>query len=566
MRQALALNLLKSWQHVFLTWQAWAGKTYVINQYIQRLWSCNIPVAITASTWIAATHIWWTTIHSRSGIGIKDHLSHQDLELLQQKEYLHKQINASKVLIIDEISMISAQTLDNIDRVVQMMRRDGRPFGWMQVVLVGDFFQLPPVIRHTLRESQRFAFGSKAWKALDPAICYLTSQHRQSDDKFWTLLNELRVGELSQASLSLLKQRIDETIDLSDAMQLYTHNMDVDTINALELEKIDAELYTYQAHWYGDSKLYRTLMKSLLAPELLRLKLWARVIFVKNNPQMWYVNWTTGVVVGIQDLTKHPIVQLSDGREIIVEPETRSIENASEILASVKQYPLKLARAITIHKSQGMTLDRAIIDLSKVFEAWQWYVALSRLRDLEGLKLLGIHEHWLRAHSLVLRADAYFQKESSILEENYKDRNTEIFENLHKSFVEMLGWSYTPDTIERSKTTRGTTPKRKVWDTYRQTLELIEHWHSLEEIATQRKLALSTIEWHLFKITQLFPEADISAFKPEQTTLDRVKAAIELCKNQGKVDDKWYVRLSSIYQALKGSLEYKLIKRCMLFL
>lgn len=184
MDQQLALSILKSGRNVFLTGQAGSGKTFVINKYIQRLRSCGVQVAITASTGIAATHIGGVTIHSRSGIGIKDVLSDYDMELIQQNERLHKNITKAKVLIIDEVSMLSANTIDSVDRVVQMLRRDGRPFGGLQVIFVGDFFQLPPVMALNpdgSESSKRFAFASKAWKDLDLVMCYLHTQHRQSE-------------------------------------------------------------------------------------------------------------------------------------------------------------------------------------------------------------------------------------------------------------------------------------------------------------------------------------------------------------------------------------------------
>lgn len=133
------------------------------------------------------------TIHSRAGIGIKEHLTDRDMELIQQKEHLHKNITKAKVLILDEISMISATTLDMVDRVVKMIRRDGRPFGGLQVILVGDFFQLPPIIKDQDNHSnKRFAFASQIWKDLNLAICYLHTQHRQDTGDFSVVLNELR--------------------------------------------------------------------------------------------------------------------------------------------------------------------------------------------------------------------------------------------------------------------------------------------------------------------------------------------------------------------------------------
>ncbi len=567
MNQELALSLLKSWQNVFLTWQAWAGKTYVINHYIRWLRSCGIPVAITASTWIAATHIGGTTIHSRSGIGIKNDLSDHDLELIQQKEHLHKSMNAVKVLIIDEISMISATTLDMIDKVIQMMRRDGRPFGGLQVVLVGDFFQLPPVTSwQESNNAKRFAFASKAWKELDLAMCYLHTQHRQSEDAFWKLLNELRIWQASDESMNILRSRIHQDIAHTDPVKLYTHNIDVDAINDKQLEALTWDRQDYKTTGTWDKKLVAMVTKSMLAPELLSLKIGARVLFVKNNPSKWYYNGTTGEVVDFQIGTRYPRVKIANGNIITVEPEARSIENASEVVAQVKQIPLKLARAITIHKSQGMTLDAAEIDLSKVFEAGQWYVALSRLRSLESLKLLGLNEDGLTAHPLVVRGDKYFWEQSEILEKEYADRDDDMFEVLHERFVLVVGGSYTRELIELEKSLPTKKPKKTTGDTYKTTLDLIEQWKTLEEIAKIRDLTSSTILSHLFKIYQLYPETDLTAFKPEQTVLNLIQSVIDQAKKKGNTDEHGYVRLKTIYDGLNGKLGYGEIKRCMIFL
>lgn len=179
------------------------------------------------------------TIHSRAGIGIKDYLTDRDMELIQQKEHLHKNITKAKVLIIDEISMISAMTLDMVDKVTQMIRRDGRPFGGLQVILVGDFFQLPPVMpSQDINNNKRFAFAAKVWKELNLATCYLHTQHRQNEGVFTTILNELRTGKASSESITLLKERIDAKIDHVDPVKLYTHNVDVDRINDTHLESL----------------------------------------------------------------------------------------------------------------------------------------------------------------------------------------------------------------------------------------------------------------------------------------------------------------------------------------
>ena len=572
MNQSLALNILKSGRNVFLTGQAGAGKTYVINQYIQWLRSCDIPVAITASTGIAATHIGGVTIHSRAGIGIKDRLTDHDMELIQQKEHLHKNITKAKVLIIDEISMISANTLDMVDRVVQMIRRDGRPFGGLQVILVGDFFQLPPVMSsQDANNTKRFAFAAKAWKELNLAICYLHTQHRQDEGDFSIVLNELRKWQASQESISLLRTRMDAKITHTNPVKLYTHNIDVDRINDEKLEELTGEEHSYIATWAWDKKLLDTIKKSMLAPEVLYLKAWAQVLFVKNNPAKWYYNGTTGEVVGFVAWSGYPLVKIANGDVITAEPEKRSIENANEIIVSVTQIPLKLARAITVHKSQGMTLDAAEMDLSKVFEPGQGYVALSRLKSLESLKLLGLNESGLNAHPLVARGDDYFWNQSELLVEQYGTRTDDIWDELHAHFVELVGGIYTKDITERSKVILSdytykakANPKwlKAVKDTYATTLSYITRQMPIADIAKIRELTPGTIRSHIFKLHEQDPTLDIAYLKPESSLFNLVQSAYTKAKQQSKQD----ISSKDIFTLLNGTVSYEDIKKCLLFI
>lgn len=198
-------------------------------------------------------------------------------------------------------------------------------------------------------------------------------------------------------------------------------------------------MYRHKEH--GDKKIITAIKKSMMALETLTLKVGAQVICIKNNPSKGYRNGTTGVVVGYEGIDKFPSIQTKDGI-ITLEPEARSIESAHETLAYVSQIPLKLARAITVHKSQGMTLDAAEMDLSKTFEAGQAYVALSRVRSLDGLRLLGLNTDGLAAHPLVLRADRYFHQQSQEIAILYQSFTPEEKTLLQKTFVEILGGTY----------------------------------------------------------------------------------------------------------------------------
>lgn len=242
MDQTTALDILKSGRNVFLTGQAGSGKTYVLNAYIRWLWDRGIPVAITASTGIAATHIGGVTIHSWSGIGIKESLSDYDIELIAQKEYVFKNVTSARVLIIDEISMLSAAMIDMVDKVCKAVRRDARPFGGLQVIICGDFFQLPPVVSDP--GSRRFAFAAQAWKEANLAICYLHTQYRQTDDVFGRILNQLRVGSMEDEYVDHLYARINQ--EVVNPVRLFTHNVDVDRINQEELDALEAEEKSYR--------------------------------------------------------------------------------------------------------------------------------------------------------------------------------------------------------------------------------------------------------------------------------------------------------------------------------
>ena len=183
---------MKSGKNVFLTGSAGTGKTYVLNQYIRYLRSRRIPVSVTASTGIAATHLEGTTIHAWSGIGIRDQLSPRQLRDLKSKKYLQKHMEKTRVLVIDEISMLHGRQLDLVNRVIRSFKESEEPFGGIQLVLCGDFFQLPPIGEAQESSRDKFSFMSSSWLEANLSICYLTEQFRQSDSQFSDLLNDFR--------------------------------------------------------------------------------------------------------------------------------------------------------------------------------------------------------------------------------------------------------------------------------------------------------------------------------------------------------------------------------------
>ena len=412
MKQSQALEILKSGRNVFLTGEPGAGKSHVIRIFTEWLRSQYRGFAVTASTGIAATHIDGVTIHSWTGLGIKEIVTDQHVEdIIENKPFLVNKMRAAEVLIIDEVSMLSAKQIDHIDKILRGVRREfmaseTKPFGGLQVVFVGDFFQLPPISKN---EPAQFAFQSEAWINAEPAVCYITEQHRQSDPLFLEILTAMRRGQMRASyKAHLLKKP-----DIKPETKLFTHNIDVDAINLTELGHVPGETKVFHMTTGGGPEfLIENMKKSCISPSRLCLKVGAKVMFTKNNFELEYVNGTMGEVVGFMH-DGAPIVRTKDGREILVERAEWATEDGR---AWIKQYPLRLAWAITVHKSQGMSLDEARIDLSSAFEYGQGYVAISRVRTLAGLYLEGINEKALMMHPLVVKADAEFRRKSEEIE------------------------------------------------------------------------------------------------------------------------------------------------------
>jgi ATP-dependent exoDNAse (exonuclease V) alpha subunit len=437
MTQDEALQILKTGASVFLTGEPGSGKSYVAERYVSYLRREAVPVSITASTGIAAAQLGGTTIHAWSGIGTRSRITRADLDAISKNRRMTDRIKKARVLIVDEVSMLSGQTLLAVASVCQFVRKSDTPFGSLQVVLVGDFFQLPPVIRREERggreiESQDeednspFAYASRAWRDLDPSVCYLTEQHRQTDAEFSSLLAAIRSNRCGKADLGLLAgRRLAQDSVHRRVTRLFTHNMDVDRINQAELLKLPGEVRSFQMSSTGDKALAEGLKRGCLSPERLDLKLGAAVMFTKNDPDGRYVNGTLGAVSGFDREDGNPIVMTKSGSTIFTKRAEWKVAEDENVKAGIEQIPLRLAWAITVHKSQGMSLDAAVIDLSNAFEYGQGYVALSRVRSLGGLHLLGWNERALRVHPQALEKDADFRRASEAERERLADARSD---------------------------------------------------------------------------------------------------------------------------------------------
>ncbi len=554
MTQEFALSILQSGQNVFLTGPAGTGKTYVLNQYINYLRDRKIQVAITATTGIAATHMNGSTIHSWSGIGIKNQMSEADYKSLKGKQQFVKRLKNTSVLIIDEISMLHQRQFLLLDEVLRYFRDPFLPFGGLQMVLCGDFFQLPPVDRENRASKDIFAFMSSAWVNADFKICYLTKQYRQSENELQRILKGIRQQQLSNEDYDLLLSRRIESGKNSDQVfpHLYTHNMNVDRFNEQKLSEIEGRVRRFDAKFKGNNAIIDQLKRNVNAPENLRLKIGAQVMFVRNNAEEGYVNGTLGKVIDY-NIDKFPIVRTRDGDEIVATPVSWSIENEKgSVLAEMEQVPLRLAWAITVHKSQGMTLDEACVDLSKAFEVGQGYVALSRLRELNHLSLLGFNDTALHLDPLAIKADRRFQELSQVVQE---ESDSNKLKEMASQFIQDNDGIVNKRSIKKNKDKRQRKTTKKT--SHEMTKELVEEGFLMSEIINKRGLTMQTIFNHFYKIKEEDPAFDFSFLDIDDQIIDEVKKAIELLGEQSN-------SLTAIFELLGERFSYEQIKAAQL--
>eukprot|EP01133_Synstelium_polycarpum_P010323 gene10323-12035_t len=404
-QERLVHLVVNNQKNVFFTGSAGTGKSFVLKHLVTRLREKHSDgVYVTAATGIAAVNIGGVTLHSFAGIKLAKKSAHElASDIMKAKKYFRRWLEA-KVLIIDEISMIDAELFEKIDEMAQIVRGNTLPFGGVQLVLCGDFFQLPPVYG-------KYAFEGEGWKRCVDVCFELTTVMRQKEEHFVNILNKLRRGYVPQESIDLL-QSCSRPLDVSNGVlptKLYTTNADVDSENNLALEALPSEPVVFTSMDSGDKELIENLERDCPAPNKLTLKVGAQVVLLrKMEGNQKLVNGSRGVVVEFAKVKAKkkmtqwyqtnetlPVVLFNDGSKVTIKPSEWNIW--SEKKAARQQLPLKLAWALTIHRAQGMTLDKVECRLSQTFANGQGYVALSRAKTLDGLCLHDFNKSSVRA-------------------------------------------------------------------------------------------------------------------------------------------------------------------------
>lgn len=531
MTQDQAFLIMKTGVNIYLTGSAGSGKTYLLNKYINYLESHDISTAVTASTGIAATHMNGMTIHSWAGIGVRSFIDEKGLQEIEDKKYLWKRFEKARVLIIDEVSMLHASQLDMVEKVCRRFKRNDKPFGGLQVILSGDFFQLPPINKSGNENESGMIFNSKAWEILNPAVCYIDEQHRQDDDNLLEILNMIRCNQIEEKHYELLQNRIGAKIKNGvNPTKLYTHNINVDEINNVELSQINNEEKISEMTSSGPDMLVEILKKSCLAHQSLKLKIGAEIMCIKNNFDEGYVNGSRGRVIDFDKENNNPVIELYNGRKITLKPELWAIEEDGKIKASLSQIPLRLAWAITIHKSQGMSLDNAEIDLRNTFSYGMGYVALSRVRTLEGISLVGFNRDSLRVDPKVLEFDQELRNLSFSNELLFKKLGNDEQKKMEEDFIFRMGGALKPG---HKKSKREEIKDTKV-STIILTKELLESGKNIKEIIKERGLTYGTILNHIEQIMVKFPETIITHIRPQQKDINLVKKINDKLKGEDR--------------------------------
>lgn len=597
MTQDEALTILKTGANVFLTGEPGSGKTHTVNQYVAYLRSCGIEPAVTASTGIAATHIGGQTLHSWCGIGVHRRLTEYDLDSIAGNRKVVSRVLRAKVLIIDEVSMLSGETLFMADAVCREVKRSKEPFGGLQVVFVGDFFQLPPVCRDehgtgrpvTERDDDNqtklfsreqsnfagFAFASSAWQKASPLICYLSEQHRQEDPIFLEFLKAVRKGAVVERHKALLRARYSKSGG-KGITQLYSRNANVDHLNTAELRKLPGQPKVFVMTGTGPDHLVTALKRGCLSPETLSLKIGARVIFTKNDVASRFVNGTIGTVTEFSKHTGMPVIKTDSGlsavtsvaqagRVIHVEPADWNMQDSGRVLATITQIPLRLAWALTVHKSQGMSLSSAHMDLSDAFEYGQGYVAISRVRTLQGLSLSGLNTRALEVHPLILAKDEYFRENSDAARGRFQAMEPSELALMHGNFMCAIGGSPGAGKPIRRK--------KETMNTLFVTKSLALQKLSIPDMAKKRGQTPGTILRHLEQLLvsgALSAERDLRYLSPDPDRFSKIEKAFKTLLSQKPkaelVDSSGLIKLSPARDLLDESFSFEELRLARLFL
>jgi ATP-dependent exoDNAse (exonuclease V) alpha subunit len=410
--QKTALLHLSTEDNVFITGGAGTGKSFLLKKFLRNVDSSKLPVL--ASTGAAAVLIGGRTFHSFFGLGILEGGPDAAVERALKDRRVVRRLKRAKGFVLDEISMIPGVVLETAERIASGARDDPRPWGGLKVVAVGDFAQLPPVSRESRKRD--WAFLNPVWERSAFRSVYLKEMMRsKGDEDFNSILGDVREGVVSERVRNLLDWRsfVPGDDDFEGSV-LHARKADVDRVNLQKLALLEGEARAFETEYTGEGRLRDAIMAHAPVPETLELKKGAFVMIRQNDPQGRWVNGSLGHIRSMD--AEQLEIRLLGGNTALLEKTRFSMLDAEgNETASAKNFPVNLAYAVTIHKSQGATLDRIIVSLSRLWEPGQAYVAISRVRSSEGLMITGWDAGSIFADPQVREFHRRIEKEAPLL-------------------------------------------------------------------------------------------------------------------------------------------------------
>jgi ATP-dependent DNA helicase PIF1 len=439
-KQQLAMNIMNSGSNIFITGAGGVGKSYIINAFISDN-SGRLKIGVTSMTGVSAILVKGHTLHSFLGIKLGDGTVNDLYDMIMKKSFIRSRWVNTNVLIIDEISMMTPILFDKLEHLARLIRKNNRPFGGIQLILSGDFLQLPPV---NIGQDRKMCFDAVSWRACVTNTVYLTEIMRQSELVFQNFLNDVRIGNISNNVIETLAEIMDIGKLKNDLgikpTHLYPHRVNAALYNSRKLKKLlDAGTRSHKyvsrvhpANSSVSSVAIDMMLKARYNGEMeITTCIGAQVMLLinmdvpgglANGSRGVIVDYVSGLSAGIGDEgptvlnANLPVVQFLNGRRIMIPEVVLDFKGENKkLMFSIKYMPLKIAYALTIHSCQGSTLDYAVMDLSESFEYGQVYVALSRVKNIGGLCITGYDA--LKIKALPHAVEFY----NNLITENSKD-------------------------------------------------------------------------------------------------------------------------------------------------
>lgn len=382
--QDTALKALQGGGNVFLTGAAGSGKSFLLRHYLKDKDPKQHPVL--ATTGSAAILVGGRTFHSYFGLGILEGGVKSTVERAAKNRRLTKRLRESEAVVVDEISMLGASTICAAEQIARQARGNTRPWGGLRIIAVGDFCQLPPV--NPFKTEKEWAFLDQTWARSEFTPAILRQIVRTSDKEFLRILNFVRYGHVNDDVTRFLNQRCVKVPKNFEGTRLFARRDDVERHNLERLEKLKTPLHTFETVYRGNAKLIEDFKKHAPIPETISLREGALVMLRQNDPKNKWVNGSLGHLLEITPLRL--AIRLLNGREVLVDRNDFTMLDADGNPAvTASNFPVTLAYALTIHKAQGTTLDQMTVDLRRLWEPGQAYVALSRARSSESIWIEG---------------------------------------------------------------------------------------------------------------------------------------------------------------------------------